>query len=375
MRPGPGPGSVPRVRGEDGTLLLTRGEVAATLDLGECIAAVEGAFRLHAEGKSLPPGVLSVPAPDGTFHIKAAGLNLARLYVAVKANANFFQNAARFGLPNIHGIVVLFDGRNGYPLAVMDSTEITIIRTGAATAVAAEHLARQDARVVTVCGCGNQGRIQLKALKKVRPLERTYAYDVDSSRAEVFAATLSEELNIRIDAVRDLSEAVRQSDICVTCTPSRRFFLRRGDVRPGSFIAAVGADGPEKQELDPALMASGKIVVDLLEQCAILGELHHALDLGLVSTRDVYAELGEIVAGRKPGRTSPHEVIIFDSTGTALQDTAAATIVYLEGRRRGQGHPHRLCRVIQAVPDWGRNSPAALPNRNLQRGFPSRIRG
>ncbi len=138
------------------------------------------------------------------------------------------------------------------------------------------------------------------------------------------------------DAVRDLSEAVCQSDICVTCTPSRRFFLHREDVRPGSVIAAVGADGPEKQELDPALMASGKIVVDLLEQCAILGELHYALDLGLVSTRAVYAELGEIVAGRKPGRTSPHEVIIFDSTGTALQDTAA-TIVYEKAADAGKG--------------------------------------
>jgi alanine dehydrogenase len=310
------------------TLLLKRGDVTALLSLDECITAVEQAFKLYAEGKTLPPGVLGVHARDGGFHIKAAGLKLARTYFAAKVNGNFFRNTERYGMPNIQGIIMLCDGENGYPLALMDSIEITILRTGAATAVAAKYLARDDAKVATICGCGNQGRIQLKALMKVRALERVYAFDLDYARAERFAGELSDELSIEAHAVRDLAQAVRQSDVCVTCTPSRQFFLKREDVAPGTFIAAVGADDERKQELDPHLFAGNKIVVDLLEQCAAIGDLHHALDQGLITRADVHAELGQVVAGRKPGRTSRDEIIIFDSTGTALQDAAAAALVY-----------------------------------------------
>ena len=225
-----------------GTLLLKRGDVTTLLGLGECITAVEQAFKLYAEGQTLPPGVLGVHARDGGFHIKAAGLKLARTYFAAKVNGNFFRNTELYGMPNIQGIIMLCDGENGYPLALMDSIEITILRTGAATAVAAKYLARDDARVATICGCGNQGRIQLKALMKVRDIERVYAFDLDHARAERFAGELSDELSIEAQAVRDLPPAVRQSDICVTCTPSRQFFLKREDVAPGTFIAAVGAD-------------------------------------------------------------------------------------------------------------------------------------
>jgi ornithine cyclodeaminase/alanine dehydrogenase len=310
------------------TLLLKRGDVTALLGLDECISAVEEAFKLYAEGQTAPPGVLGVHARDGGFHIKAAGLKLARTYFAAKVNGNFFRNTERYGMPNIQGIIMLCDGENGYPLAIMDSIEITILRTGAATAVAAKYLARDDAKVATICGCGNQGRIQLKSLMEVRALERVYAFDLDYARAERFAGELSDELSIEAQAVRDLAPAVRQSDVCVTCTQSRQFFLKREDVSPGTFIAAVGADDERKQELDPRLFAGHKIVVDLLEQCAAIGDLHHALDQGLITKADVHAELGEVVAGRKQGRTSRDEIIIFDSTGTGLQDVAAAALLY-----------------------------------------------
>jgi alanine dehydrogenase len=322
----------------EGTLLLKRQEIAALLSVEECIDAVEYAFKLHAEGRSLPPGVLGIPARDGGFHIKAAGLKLAQgTYFAVKVNGNFFHNVERFGMPRIQGIIVLCDGESGYPLALMDSIEITILRTGAATAVAAKYLARIDSATLTVCGCGNQGRVQLRALAKVRPIKRVYAFDDTEAQALRFADELSDELRIEVEAVRDLAGAVGQSDICVTCTPSRQYFLNRRDVMAGAFVAGVGADSPEKQELDPALMRDGKIVVDILEQCATIGDLHHALEAGLVTQADVYAELGEIVAGHKPGRTSDEEIIIFDSTGTALQDVVAAAAVYEKAVSTGGG--------------------------------------
>jgi alanine dehydrogenase len=275
--------------------------------------------------------------PGGGFHVKAALLPGPRSYFAAKVNGNFPDNPRRSGLPSIQGLIVLCDGENGRPLAVMDSIEITILRTGAATAVAAKYLARPASRVATICGCGNQGRVQLRAIARVLQLERVFAFDADERRARELAEELSSELRVPIAAVTDLAQAVSRSDVCVTCTPSRAPLLRPEDVRPGTFIAAVGADSSEKQELDPAILASAKVVVDVLEQCAAIGELHHALNAGLMQRAGVHAELAEVVSGSKPGRTSDQEVVVFDSTGTALQDVAAAVAVHEKAVRSGTG--------------------------------------
>jgi alanine dehydrogenase len=319
------------------TLILSRSEVASLLTLDECISAVEAAFRLHGEGRISPPGILGIPATGGGFHIKAALLPLARSTFVAKVNGNFFENAQRFGMPNIQGIVFLADGENGEPLALMDSIEITILRTGAATAVAAKHLARAGSKVATICGCGNQGRVQLRSISKVLQLERVLAWDLDPSRARLYADELSRELGVGVSATDDLAAAVSRSDICVTCTPARAPFLKGGHLPRGIFVAAVGADSPEKQELDPGILASSKVVVDVLEQCAAIGELHHALESGLMTRDGVHAELGQIVAGHRPGRISDDEIIVFDSTGTALQDAAAAAVVFAKAIRTGAG--------------------------------------
>jgi alanine dehydrogenase len=310
------------------TLFLTRRDVQALLGWDECIAAVEGAFRLHAEGRSLAPGVLGVRAPNGGFHTKAAGLRLGRLYVAVKTNANFPENPRRHGLPTIQGVVALCDGDDGRLLAVMDSIEVTIRRTAAATAVAAKYLARPEARVVTVCGCGEQGRAHLRALARVLKIERASAFDADEAKADAFAGEMSRELGIEVARVANPAEGLAGSDVCVTCTPSRTAYLKREDVGPGTFVAAVGADSSDKQELDPGLMAAAVVVADVLDQCAAIGDLHHAIEAGVMSRGAVHAELAELVTGRKPGRRSADEITIFDSTGTALQDVAAAAVVY-----------------------------------------------
>jgi alanine dehydrogenase len=162
----------------------------------------------------------------------------------------------------------------------------------------------------------------------VRRLDKVYAFDTDHQQAERYAEELSRELQLVVSAVRDLPASVRRSDICVTCTPSKQPYLNQSDIAPGTFIAAVGADNEEKQELDPGLMAAGKVVVDNLDQCAVMGDLKLALKQGLMTKADVHAELGEVIAGRKPGREIQEEVIVFDSTGTALQDVVAAAIVY-----------------------------------------------
>jgi alanine dehydrogenase len=310
------------------TLLLSRSDVTGLLTLDECILAVEDAFRQHGLGATAPPKVLGMPARDGGFHVKAAMLGQPAPYFAAKLNGNFFRNKQRFALPNIQGLIVLCDATNGSPLAVMDSIEITILRTGAATAVAARHLARPESKVATICGCGNQGRVQLRALCRVLPLEHVFAFDLDETQACAFASECSHQLGIAVEAVQELAPAVGKSDVCVTCTPAKKYILDKDWIAPGTFVAAVGADNEEKQELDPRLLVASKLVADVAEQCAEIGDLHHAIAAGLMKLDDVHAELGEVVAGKKPGRTSEKEITIFDSTGTALQDVAAAAIVY-----------------------------------------------
>ena len=321
----------------EGTLLLTGRDVAALLTIEECMTAVEHAFELYGKGKTQPPGILGVHARDGGFHIKAGLLELNRSYFAAKVNANFPNNTTRFGLPTIQGVVVLCDGENGYPLALIDSIEVTIQRTGAATGVAAKYLARQDSRTLTICGCGNQGRVSVRMLTRVLPIEKVFAYDLDQDLAQKFATELAGESGIEIEVVSDLRTAVRQSDVCVTCTPSKQPFFKSDFVAPGTFIAAVGADNPEKQELEAGLLCQSKIVVDLLEQCATIGELHHALHAGVVSREEVHAELGEVIAGVRPCRTSSDEIIVFDSTGMALQDVVTAAAVYEKAISQGAG--------------------------------------
>lgn len=320
-----------------GTLLLSRADVTAHLDQDACIEAVEEAFRLHAEGRTLPPGVLGVPADEGGFHIKAAGLRLSRTWFAAKCNGNFADNDARFGMPCIQGLILLCDGETGYPLAVIDSIAITHLRTAAATAVAARRLARVDSRVATIVGCGHQGRAQLRALSRVLRMEQVFAFDIDADRARRFAREAAEESGLEVRATADLPAAVRGSDVCVTCTPSRGAFLRPDHLPPGMFLAAVGADDHDKQELDPRILAENRVVVDVLEQCAQIGELHHALAAGLMTREDVHADLAELVAGRKPGRRLAEETFVFDSTGTALQDVAAAVALYERAVEAGDG--------------------------------------
>jgi alanine dehydrogenase len=319
------------------TLLINRNEVASLLTIRECMSAVEQAFKLRAIGAAKPPGILGIHASDGGFHIKAGIMDLGNKYFVAKTNANFPENKKKNGLPTIQGIVVVSNAENGKLLALMDSIEITIIRTGAATGVAAKYLSRTNSKVATICGCGNQGRISLRALMAVRPIEKVFVYDVDESMVNKFISEMSAEFNISISPIEDLRAALQHSDICVTCTPAKNYFINASDIKPGTFIAAVGSDNEDKQEIDPVLLSKSKVVADSIDQCVSIGELHHAIDTGLMKKEGVHAELGEVIAGLKKGREDEHEIIIFDSTGTALQDVASAAIVYEKAVEQGIG--------------------------------------
>jgi alanine dehydrogenase len=203
--------------------------------------------------------------------------------------------------------------------------------------VAAKYLARPESAVVAVAGCGEQGRVQLRAAATVLPLTRAFVWDIDASRAERMVADLAPQLGFEITPVGEYASATRAADVCITCTPSREYLLGPDDVRPGTFIAGVGVDNPHKKELHPKLLAASTVVADVLEQCATIGDLHHAIEEGLLAPTDVHAELGAVVAGRAAGRTREDEITVFDSTGMALQDVAAAAAVYEQATGAGVG--------------------------------------
>jgi alanine dehydrogenase len=165
------------------TLLLKRRDVAGLMTIEQCMTAVEQAFKLFSLGEAQPPGVLGIHAENGGFHIKAGIMHFRKNYFVAKTNANFPENNKKNGLPTIQGVISVFDADNGKLLALMDSIEITVLRTGAATAVAAKWLAKENAKTITICGCGNQGRVSFRAVMKVRPIDRVFVFDVDEMKA------------------------------------------------------------------------------------------------------------------------------------------------------------------------------------------------
>lgn len=291
--------------------------------------SVEIAFANLAKGKIGPPKVLGLNAKDGGVHIKAGMMNFNSNYIVAKMNSNFPGNRNNFNMPTIQGAIAVFNADNGALLALMDSIEITIVRTGAATGIAANWLSRKNSKSMTIYGCGNQGKISFEAVTAVRELETVYLYDADKTQAERLATVLRDgKPGVSIISIDDPKESLNVSDIIITCTTSQTPIVDAHDVKPGTFIAAVGCDSEEKNEIHPNLIATSKLVTDITEQSVVFGDLHHAIKLGIIDRAHVHAELGEVIAGIRPGRENEDEIIVFDSTGTGLQDVTAAAIVY-----------------------------------------------
>jgi ornithine cyclodeaminase/alanine dehydrogenase-like protein (mu-crystallin family) len=300
------------------------------------LEAVERGLRAAARGEAAAPPPLALRGAGGSFHAKGASLSLERPYVALKLNGNVPGNPP--ALPTIQGAILLCDGTDGSLLAVMDSIEVTLRRTAAATALAARYLARPDSETLLICGCGMQAMAQIEALAKGLPLRRCFAWDRDGPRAEALAKAAGSAFGLEAEAI-DAFEAVSTvCDVVVACTTAREPYLMPGHVGPGSFVAAVGADSPEKNEIHPELMATARVVVDVLEQCVEMGDLRHAVRAGAMRVEDVHAGLGALVMGEAPGRTAEDQIFVFDSTGTALQDVAAAAALYERACRKG-GYP------------------------------------
>ena len=322
------------------TRLIPGAYVLASIDPVACRKAVEESFRQLGLGRAILPPPLAAHTTDGGFHVKAAVMEWrGRSYFSCKTNGNFPANPAQRGLPTIQGVVVLCDANDGRVLALLDSISVTALRTAAASAVAARALARPDSSRLTVVGAGVQGVAHVRALAAEFPLRVVRIIDQDEEAARAVAERLAGELGMRVEALpaAGLGVAARDSDIVATCTSSSSPFLQPDHVSAGTFICAVGTDSPHKSEIHPSVFGVARIVVDELEQCAGIGDLHHAIEAGAMTRDGVHASLADIVAGRKTGRATPDDTILFDSTGLAVQDVAVAAEIYEIAERDGAG--------------------------------------
>jgi alanine dehydrogenase len=297
---------------------IDRDQVMTAIEPGRLIGVMEEAFRAYASHHLPPSERLDSYLPMGEFHVKAGH---APGYFAVKANSAFFDNPPE--RPAIQGVIIAYDSRNGEPVAVIESGSVTALRTAAATAVAARALAQEGASTLALVGSGAQAWQHARALVEVLPLSSVRVWSRRPSSAAGLCRRIEEELGLSALPAGSPAEAVAEAQVIVCCTPSTAPLLWSQDVAPGSFIAAVGADSPHKQELASELTASATVITDLTLQCLTSGELHHAVSDGLMTSDDVQGELGQVLVRERPGRHELHEVVVFDSTGTGFQDAAA----------------------------------------------------
>ncbi|MBY5778524.1 ectoine utilization protein EutC [Rhizobium leguminosarum] len=312
-------------------IILTEAELRKVIALDrDAVDCVEAAFAaLATKAIAMPPILrLDIPEYRGEVDVKTAHVPGIEGF-AIKISPGFFDNP-KIGLPSTNGMMVLLSSRTGLVQALLlDNGYLTDVRTAAAGAVAAKHLSRENASVAAIFGAGMQARLQLEALTLVRPIREARIWARDAAKAQSVAAELAAKLSFPVTATPDARHAVTGADLIVTTTPSETPIIEAGWLEPGQHLTAMGSDAEHKNEIDPAAIAgAGLYVADSLKQTRRLGELHHAIDAGLVAADAVFAELGQIVAGRTPGRMRSDQITIADLTGTGIQDTAIATLAF-----------------------------------------------
>lgn len=319
------------------SLVLTGSEVLQVLDMDLALAAVEAAFRAYGEGRVNMPPKSYLLLPHGDFRAMYGEIFLPGDHVCGLKWVNVHPGNPARGLLTVMAKILLNDPETGLEFADLDGTHVTDYRTGAAGGLAAKYLARPEASRLGLIGAGAQARTQVAAVLKVRPIKEIVVYDRHLTCSRPFAEQITATYGIAARAVEEAAEAVTGMDIVVTTTPSSSPVVQRGWVSPGTHLNAIGADAAGKQELDPAILKAAKVVVDDWAQASHSGEINVALSNGEITPAMIYGSLGEIVAGKRPGRETPEEITVFDSTGLIIQDLALGLAVYQRAKERGLG--------------------------------------
>jgi len=308
-------------------LWLNRKDMDGLIDIHNVLPVVENAFREHGLGKvQMPPKVyLDFKAHNGDLRTMPGYLE--NMDVAGVKLVNVHPDNPKIGLPTVMALMVLNSTKTGAPLAVMDGTTLTDLRTGAAGGVAAKYLSREDSRVVGLIGLGRQARTQLRAIMEVRDIQKVKIFDRSNESTIAFKVEMENEMGVEIESEPNAHE-VCDCDILVTTTPVKSPVVKAGWIREGTHINAIGADAAGKEELDPMILKNAKVIVDAIQQASHSGEVNVPISTGIFSVNEIYAELGQVVSGIKQGRENDSDITVFDSTGLAIQDVVTADLAY-----------------------------------------------
>jgi ornithine cyclodeaminase/alanine dehydrogenase len=305
-------------------LYLSERDVERILKIGEVVEVVEEAFRALYHGRVILPLRTRVSSRRDGGDILSMPCIIEDFNLYTNKIVSVYPKNIEKELPTIHAVIVAVDSSNGVPLGLIEAGYLTALRTGAVSGVATKYLSRKDVEVLAIIGCGFQARTQAMGVSEVREIEKIYAYDIVAERAEKFASEMSRKLGLEVEVVNTAREAVEKADVICTATTSNTPVLRREWLKPGVHINAIGAYTPDMREIDTETIINAKVVVDLKEAAlSEAGDIIIPIREGRYSEDRVYAELGEIVSGAKPGRTSDEEITVFKSVGLALQDNAA----------------------------------------------------
>lgn len=320
------------------TLLLSMKDVKEVLSIKEVIAAVEEGYIAYNSGKVQQPDIVSMEILEhnGETDIKSC-YNKINETISVKVASGFYDNGKNNNLPTMIGTILLFDGKNGAPLCIMDGSLITGIRTGAAGAISSKLLARKDSKIVAVFGGGGQARMQIYALCQVTNIQEVRVYSEHQDELPKYKEDIETNTNVKVTLCDTPEKAMKDADIAISTTPSKNYYIDQSLVRPGMHIVAVGADMAGKNEWDPGVFKGAKIVNDSIAQCISRGETRNAIVSGIIKENDIYAEIGQLLAGEKPLRESDDEITIFDTTGMGIQDNVTAVKVYELAKEKGLG--------------------------------------
>jgi alanine dehydrogenase len=308
------------------TLLLSQKDVRGLLSMSAVIAAVESALREYAMGRARMPHKVYLDTDCGDFRAMPAALAGA---AGMKWVCAYPGNPAK-GLPNVMATLIYSDPATGYPLAVMDAMDITAYRTGATAAIASKYLARPDSSTLGLIGAGQQAYTQLMAHAELFRLNKVVVFDVRPAAVERFIRAFPQ---YPVEA--GTLQAAAAEDIICTLTPAREPVLQGRWISPGAHINAVGADGPGKQELAPSVLEESMVVVDDLKQAVAGGEVNVPISRGQFTAERIHATLGDIIAGKRPGRAGRDSITVFDSTGLAIEDIAVARLVFEKAAASG----------------------------------------
>jgi ornithine cyclodeaminase/alanine dehydrogenase-like protein (mu-crystallin family) len=316
---------------------LSSKDVVQSISMKEAIELMKDAFQQLSAGKASVPQRIAIDVPENNgsaLFMPVYSPHSERL--GIKLVSVFHQNPAQ-GLPTIQALVFVMDATNGRPLAMMDGEYLTALRTGAASGLATDLLARQNSETVAIFGAGAQGRTQLEGVCAVRRITKAFIFDKEKEKAKIFAGEMSEKLDINLLPTEN-SEDLRKADIICTATNSQTPVFENKYLKDGVHINAIGAYNPQMSEIPLEAVARSKIITDQKSACLTeAGDLIKAIDAKVITENDLYAEIGEIVANKKTGRTNETEITLFKSVGNAMQDLVTANRVLENAIDQGIG--------------------------------------